>query len=88
MLYRVEVTYPDQHTEEIQDRFESRDEAIRYGHTILAQIGDNEEFHGADEVNEFGFHKKKKPFFVVFKMVEEKSVTVFDSRRPNRYKDK
>ena len=81
MSYCVEFTYPDGHTEEIQDSFVSKEEAVRFGKSLITQANNTESFHGANEINEFGFKKKKKPHFIVFKKDECGSLAVYDSRK-------
>lgn len=78
--YVVQVTYPDGHTEQIEEIFKSGREALEYGAGILSQIAATEQFHGRNAIDEFGDEVKKEAYFIIIEVVGKKHSVVYDSR--------
>ncbi len=76
--YRVEVTYPDGHTEEIGTQYKSAREAVDFGANLLVQVSYTEQYHRDNDV--FGMKEKIKPYFLVTRVSEQEHKLVFDSR--------
>ena len=79
-IYIVQVTYPDGHSEQIEETFKSGREALEYGGGILSQIAATEQFHGRNAIDEFGDEVKKEPYFIIIEVNGKKRSVVFDSR--------
>lgn len=80
--FKLEVSYPDSHIEEIEENFGTLEDAVAFGKTILGQIAYTERYHkrrGGDLFEEAP--KPQKPFIVVCEIVEGKRKIAFDSRR-------
>ena len=72
-MYLVSVSYPDGHIEEIDDTFESLEQAKVFGENIMAQIAMTEA------------HKKtggkNKPFFMVLDKSKRPSEIVYTNKK-------
>ena len=76
--YKVTISYPDGHLEEIEEEFMSMDKAVDFGEKYIAQVYGTESFKGnaIDEGNLFG---RKVPFFYVDCISDEGSENVYNS---------
>ena len=80
LYYKITISYPDGHLEELDEEFLSLPKAIDYGEKYLAQVYGTESFRG-DALDEHNFFNKKKPYFFVDSHGEGESKIVFDSRK-------
>ncbi len=78
--YKVTISYPDGHLEEIEEDFLSLEKAIDFGEKYLAQIYGTESFRG-NALDEHNFFHKKQPYFFVDSHGDGESEIVFDSRK-------
>lgn len=80
VFYKVMMSYPDGHVEEIAESFNDLDSAVEYGKSMLAQVRGTERFH-LDKGDVFGEKKaKKKPSFEIVKKTGSMSTIVFSSK--------
>ena len=79
MNHVLYVTYPDGHTEEIQERFSTVEEAIDYAQKLLVQVENTERYHYAHGDSK-GRKPRGKSSFVVEKRENGRSEVVFNSR--------
>ena len=77
--YKVNVSFPDGHVEEIEDIFPSLEAAQAYGNNILNQISSTEPYHNSKK-DIFGEKTKFKPYFEVLVVVDNNSKIVFKSK--------
>ena len=71
-MFRVTVSYPDGHIEEIDDSFETLKQAKDFGENVVDQIYNTEDIKGT--------RGKNKPYFLVLDAAKRPSEIVFDSR--------
>ena len=71
-MFKVTVSYPDAHIEEIDDSFETLAQAKTFGENIIDQIYNTEDLKGT--------RGKNKPYFMVLDASKRPSEIVFDSR--------
>ena len=83
VYYKVTISYPDGHLEEIEEEFTSLQKAIDFGEKYLAQVYGTEQFRG-NALDEHNFFHKKKPYFIVDSHGEGESKIVFDSRKDKK----
>ena len=79
VIYEVQVTYPNGHSELVEETFRSFDAAVEFGKSMLAQIAQTEDYHGKGVF--FGREKKQSATFVVIKREGEEHSIVFDSAK-------
>lgn len=84
-FYKVQVTFPDGHTSEVEEVFMSKERAMYYGSNMIAQIAQTERFH-KDHRDEAGFSKKIDPYFIVNEIDGDKSTLVYESKHKKRRK--
>ena len=80
--YKVSVTYPDGHTEEIEESYDSLEKAKEFGDNIVLQVQNTERYHK----NKGGFlglfkRKKKACYYVVRYVTDDGAEEVFDSSK-------
>ena len=76
--YKVQMIYPDGHAETVDDVFNTMDDAITFGNSLLSQIGGTESYK-----NPFS-NKKAKSYFFVIQETDLESKMVYDSNYPKR----
>jgi prepilin-type processing-associated H-X9-DG protein len=77
--FRVNVSFPDGHIEEIDEIFSTLELAKNYGESILNQVSYTEAYHkGKDDI--FGDKINLKPYFEVLKVADNTSKIVFRSK--------
>ena len=74
--YTVLFTYPDGHSEKIEETFSSRGEAVEYGVNLLNQVRATETFK---KEGLFSEGESSEPFFVVYEVDEKGRKMVFNS---------
>ena len=75
-IYVVSVTYPDGHTEEIEDMiYRHLDDAVMAGKNILGQVAYTEKTHSTGKHYSAG-----DEYFVVRRVMGQERTIVFDSR--------
>ncbi len=47
--YSINFTYPNGHTDEIEETFKDLESAIAFGNSVLVQVGQTERFHQFNE---------------------------------------
>lgn len=82
MEYKVSFTFPSGRIEEIEDTFNTKEEAVDFGRKLYLEVKNNRTFRGsmtreADVITP----KKRKPHFLVLEVKDSKSSVVFDSRK-------
>ena len=81
-MFKVVCSYPDGHLEEIEQDFNSLDEAKEYGFGLLAQVGATERYMGKSYIDVFGEESEpQEPYFVVIKREGKKNKSVYISLR-------
>lgn len=83
--YKIQITYPNGHTSDLEPIFSAKDKAIEYGNGQLTQIRSTEQFY-ASKKDELGFSKKIDPYFLVIEFDGEKRNIVFESEHKKRKK--
>ena len=79
-MFRVIVTYPNGQVEEIDEDFNSLEEAKAYVERILGSMGANEQYH-PDILDEEGEVRHVEPYAIITEKVDSESQIVFDSRK-------
>ena len=79
VYYILEIAYPDGHIEELEQNFNSKEEAKGYGENLVGQIAYTEDFKRNDD--DFGFSEKQKPYYLVTQVVDGQKTIVIDSRK-------
>ena len=72
--YRVVITYPDGHIEEVQEHFKNGADALEYGNSILAQIPNTERYRSPFDDD------KKEASFVIVEVYNNKQKIVYTSK--------
>lgn len=72
--YKILFAYPNGRVEEIDEDFPTREAAIDYGKSMLAQIPSMEEYRSPFE------EEKRKPGFSVVEKMAEESKIVYNSK--------
>lgn len=80
VYYKVTISYPDGHLEEIEEDFYNLEKAIDFGEKYISQVYGTESFRG-NSLDEGNFFHKKEPYFFVDSHGEGESKIVFDSRK-------
>ena len=81
-IYKITISYPDGHIEELSEPASSLSEAKGIGIGYMAQIEGTEAYKGGKSSDDdFGFSKPKKPYFLIDEVVDGKAKAVYDSRR-------
>ncbi len=78
--YKVNVSFPDGHTQEMEDTFASLSDAVNFGYSMLSQIGETERFHKHDDFDPFSFDELQKPYFFVYEVVGGKKTCVYEGK--------
>lgn len=77
--YRVNVSFPNGHIEEIEDVFFTLEKAVEYGNSILNQVASTEAYH-KDRTDMYGDKVSFKPYFEVIEVSDESSKSVYKSK--------
>ena len=80
IYYKLEIFFPDGHVEEMEEEYHTLEEAVSVGNSMLTQISYTEEYH-KQNIDEDGFKKARKPYYIVSRVLEEGRQVVFDSRK-------
>lgn len=78
--YKVDVLFPDGHTQEMDDKFASLEEAVNFGYNVLSQIGETERYHKHDGFDSFSFKELRKPRFFVNEIENDNKICVYESK--------
>ena len=73
--YKVQISYPNGRVEEIDERFSTQSQAIKYGDTLLAQIPSNKNYR-----DDFEREVSYKSYFLVIEYSEQEKKVVFESK--------
>lgn len=79
-IYIVEFSFPDGHVQELEQRFKKLEDAIDYAENMVGQVNHTERFRGGDSFDEGGFSSKRKPFYYVIKVFNNKRTLVYESK--------
>ena len=72
-MFKVTVSYPDGHIEEIDDTFETSLQAKSFGESMMRQIESTEDIKGK--------RGKNRPYFLVLDASKRPAEIIFDSRK-------
>ena len=75
VYYRVQISYPNGRVEEIDEKFTTQNQAIKYGETMLAQIPSNKNYR-----DDFEQEASFKSYFFVIEYNGEEQKVVFESK--------
>ena len=75
--YKVTMTYPGGRVEEVEDTFQTLEQAKEFGQQLIVQAEANSELRDTGAF----FRKKTKPYFVIHEKEGKESDLVFDSRQ-------
>ena len=80
MAYRLYITYPDGHVEEIEEEYSKIDQAKNYAIKLLTQVAATEKYHYAHG-DWKGIQKRGKASYMIVRKTEDGSEVVFDSKK-------
>ena len=80
VYYILSFTYPDGHVEELDERYETLDDAVEFGDNLFNQVMNTERFHRNENVDDFGRPNEVEPYFIVIKIEDKSRKIVFSSR--------
>ena len=78
--YKLVFAYPDGHIEEDFDQFMELEKAVAYGEDLLGQVVNTEGVFKPNGEDDFGFRKKKQPYFMVYEIEDGNSKLVHESK--------
>ena len=82
--FRVSISYPDGHVEELEDVFNTLEDAKRFGEGYLMQVKATEDLKGK-EYDEDGLEKKRyDAYFMVIESNESGRMIVFESKHKKK----
>ena len=78
--YKLVFVYPDGHIKEDFDQFMELEKAVAYGEDLLGQVVNTEGVFKPNGEDDFGFRKKKQPYFMVYEIEDGNSKLVHESK--------
>ncbi len=84
VLYTVTMSYPDGHLEEIEEVFNSLEQAKEYGERMLNYVASTESIKrggGLFDDDDFRSSRQQEPYFMVIRLEGKERKIVFESRR-------